>query len=132
MLSAIMDHCTVTFVEFKTDRSLFVLQEVETWSATTSDTFVNRNASSALTTLERFAVKLTASNKTPPKLPEGSKEWKASDVEGEVAVNTKDVVCHARLVQELAIFAVRVASGLPLIKITACGVGVAPTPGFFE
>src|ERR1035438_4574332 len=50
MLSAIMDHCTVTLVEFKTDKSLFVLHEVEIWSATTSDTFVNRKASSALTT----------------------------------------------------------------------------------
>ena len=29
-LSAMMDHCTVTFVEFSTDTRLFVLHEVET------------------------------------------------------------------------------------------------------
>src|SRR5664279_1262545 len=64
MLSAITDHCTVTLVEFKTDKSLFVLQEVEIWSATTSDTFVSRNASSELTIAKE------ASSNIPGSMPD--------------------------------------------------------------
>src|SRR4051794_31649617 len=89
------------------------------WSTTTLATFVNCSASKPFG--EPAKVKLAASKKIPDE-PDVFVEANASKVDGDVAVNTNEVVCQFRFVNELGWLSLAMPSTCPFAK-TATEVG---------